>query len=40
MISESIKETIKRALDEDIKSGDITTKAIVSERQKLLLRNF
>ncbi len=31
MISESINEIIKRALKEDIKSGDITTEAIVSE---------
>ncbi len=31
MISESIRKLIKRALDEDIKSGDMTTEAIVSE---------
>ena len=34
MISDSIKEIIKRALDEDIQSGDITTNAIVSDQQK------
>jgi nicotinate-nucleotide pyrophosphorylase (carboxylating) len=34
MISDSIKEIIKRALDEDIQSGDITTNAIVLDQQK------
>ncbi|HSD64491.1 MAG TPA: carboxylating nicotinate-nucleotide diphosphorylase [Ignavibacteriaceae bacterium] len=33
MIKKSIKEIIKKALDEDIKTGDITTDAIVSENQ-------
>lgn len=33
MISQSIKEIIKRALEEDIKTGDITTEAIILEYQ-------
>jgi nicotinate-nucleotide pyrophosphorylase (carboxylating) len=33
MISKSIRDVIKRALEEDIKSGDITTGAIITESQ-------
>lgn len=33
MITKSMKEIIKRALDEDIKTGDITTNAIVDDSQ-------